>query len=91
LSLPKAPLAQWRLHTALLILGSISVSRTNFRLSLQAARPGVEKGRHVPDPHKIKELLKDKAKMEQQAADARKWVQAGMKADAQKSTDSTQK
>ncbi|KAF2114488.1 glutathione S-transferase [Lophiotrema nucula] len=50
-----------------------------------AARPGVEKGRHVPDPHKIKELLKDKAKMEQQAAEARKWVQAGMKDDAKKS------
>lgn len=49
-----------------------------------AERSGVEKGRHVPDPHKIKELLKDKAKMEQQAADARKWVQAGMKADAEK-------
>jgi glutathione S-transferase len=52
----------------------------------QAARPGVEKGRHVPDPHKIKEVLKDKAKMEQQAADARKWVQAGMQADAKKSS-----
>lgn len=49
-----------------------------------AARPGVEKGRHVPDPHKIKELLKDKAKMEKQAAEAREWVQAGMKADAKK-------
>ncbi|KAF2628059.1 glutathione S-transferase [Macroventuria anomochaeta] len=50
-----------------------------------AERSGVEKGRHVPDPHKIKELLKDKAKMEQQAAESRKWVQAGMKADAEKS------
>lgn len=49
-----------------------------------ADRSGVEKGRHVPDPHKIKELLKDKAKMEQQAAAAREWVQAGMKADAEK-------
>ncbi|KAF2476979.1 glutathione S-transferase [Lindgomyces ingoldianus] len=49
-----------------------------------AARPGVEKGRHVPDPHKIKELLKDKAKMERHAAEARKWVQAGMKEDAEK-------
>lgn len=48
------------------------------------ARPGVEKGRHVPDPHKIKELLKDKAKMEQHAAESRKWVQAGMKADAER-------
>jgi glutathione S-transferase len=48
-----------------------------------AERSGVEKGRHVPDPHKIKELLK--AKMEQHAAESRKWVQAGMKADAEKS------
>lgn len=46
------------------------------------ARPGVEKGRHVPEPHKIKELLKDKARMEAHAAESRKWVQAGMKADA---------
>jgi glutathione S-transferase len=48
------------------------------------ARPAVEKGRHVPDPHKIKELLKDKAKMEEHAAKSRVWVQAGMKEDAQK-------
>jgi glutathione S-transferase len=45
-------------------------------------RPGVEKGRHVPDHHGIKDLLKDKEKMEKHAADARKWVQAGMKQDA---------
>lgn len=50
-----------------------------------AKRPGVEKGRHVPDKHTIKELLKDKAKMEQVATESRKWVQAGMKADAEKS------
>ena len=50
-----------------------------------AERSSVEKGRHVPDPHKIKELLKDKAKMEEYAAESRKWVQAGMKADAEKS------
>ncbi|KAF2875421.1 glutathione S-transferase [Massariosphaeria phaeospora] len=49
-----------------------------------AARLGVEKGRHVPDPHRIKETLKDKAKMEEHAAESRKWVQAGMKADAKK-------
>lgn len=49
-----------------------------------AARPGVEKGRHVPDPHTIKEVLKDKAKAEEQAAKARDWVQAGMKEDAKK-------
>lgn len=42
------------------------------------ARAGVEKGRHVPSPHTIKELLKDKEKMEKHAAESRKWVQAGM-------------
>lgn len=47
-----------------------------------ASRPAVEKGRHVPEPHKIKELLKDKAKMERHAAQSREWVQAGMKNDA---------
>lgn len=49
-----------------------------------AARPGVEKGKDVPDKHTVKELLKDKKRMEEQAASARQWVQAGMKADAQK-------
>ena len=48
------------------------------------ARPGIEKGRHVPDRHGIKDLLKDKAKMEQHAAQTRSWVQAGMKEDAEK-------
>ncbi|KAH9873373.1 hypothetical protein J1614_005771 [Plenodomus biglobosus] len=51
------------------------------------ARPGVEKGRHVPDPHTIKELLKDKAKADAQAAKARDWVQKGMKEDAAKNAD----
>jgi glutathione S-transferase len=48
------------------------------------AREGVEKGRHVPDRHTIKELLKDKAKTEEHAAKSRQWVQAGMKDDAEK-------
>jgi glutathione S-transferase len=48
------------------------------------SRPGVEKGRHVPDPHTIKELLKDKDKMEEYAAKSRKWIQGGMKQDADK-------
>jgi len=48
------------------------------------ARPGVEKGRHVPDPHTIKELLKDKERAEKEAAGNRKWVQDGMKKDAQR-------
>jgi len=46
------------------------------------AREGVEKGRHVPDRHTIKDLLKDKVKMEEKAAASRKWVQDGMKDDA---------
>jgi glutathione S-transferase len=45
-------------------------------------RPGVEKGRHVPDPHTIKELLKDKNKMDELAAKSRDWIQGGMKQDA---------
>ncbi|KAH8692716.1 glutathione S-transferase GstA [Talaromyces proteolyticus] len=49
-----------------------------------AARPGVEKGRHVPDRHTIKDVLKDKALAEQQSASARAWVQQGMAADAKK-------
>lgn len=36
-------------------------------------RPAVERGRHVPSPHKIKELLKDEGAMERKAAEARKW------------------
>jgi glutathione S-transferase len=39
----------------------------------------------------MKELLKDKAKMEQHAAESRKWVQAGMQADAKKPSASEQK
>ncbi|KAL1600802.1 Glutathione S-transferase 2 [Paraconiothyrium brasiliense] len=49
-----------------------------------AARPAVEKGRHVPDPHTIKDLLKDKAAMEKHAAESRAWVQKGMQEDAKK-------
>lgn len=47
-------------------------------------RPGVNKGRNVPEPHTIRELLKDKEAMEKHAAEAREWVQKGMKADAKK-------
>ena len=47
-------------------------------------RPGVEKGRHVPDPHKMKELAKDPQKMEEQAAKGRTWIQQGMQDDAKK-------
>jgi len=49
------------------------------------ARPGVEKGRHVPDPHgTLKGLQGDKKKMQEEAEKARKWVQEGMKADEKK-------
>lgn len=39
-------------------------------------RPGVEKGRHVPDPHRMKELSKDPKEMEKHAESAKSWVQA---------------
>ena len=42
----------------------------------------MEKGGHVLDLHKIKELLKSKEKMERHVEESRKWVQAGMKEDA---------
>jgi len=48
------------------------------------ARPGVEKGRHVPDRHGIKDLLKDPVKMKEHAEKSRAWVQSGMAADAKK-------
>jgi len=49
-----------------------------------SARPGVGKGRHVPTRDGMKDLLKDKEKTEKHAAEARKWVQAGMAEDAKK-------
>ena len=45
-------------------------------------REGVEKGRHVPSPHRIKEMMKDKEAVERHAAQSRAWVQEGMKGDA---------
>ena len=48
------------------------------------ARPAVEKGRHVPDRHNVKELSKDKHAAEEHAKQGRNWVQAGMKTDAEK-------
>ncbi len=49
-----------------------------------AERPGVEKGRHVPDRHTIKEVLKDKDLMAKKAAESAKWVQSSMKQDMEK-------
>ena len=43
------------------------------------ARPGVEKGRHVPTPHRIKELLGDPAAVEKHAKAASEWIQRGQK------------
>ncbi|KAK6435921.1 Glutathione S-transferase 2 [Oleoguttula sp. CCFEE 5521] len=48
------------------------------------ARPAVQKGANVPDPYRMKELLADKAKMEEHAAKSREWVQKGMREDAEK-------
>ena len=48
------------------------------------ARPGFEKGRHVPERHNIKELMADKGKMEEYAKKSARWVQEGMKEDARK-------
>jgi glutathione S-transferase len=47
-------------------------------------RDGVEKGRHVPSPHRIKEMMKDKEAVERHAVQSRAWVQEGMKGDAKK-------
>lgn len=47
-------------------------------------RPGVEKGRHVPNPHRIKEMLKDKEAMDRTARQASEWIVKGQKEDAQK-------
>lgn len=49
-----------------------------------AKREGVEKGRNVPDPHRMKELAADKEKMQKRAEEARKWIQQGMRAEAKK-------
>lgn len=48
------------------------------------ARPALKKGANVPSPYGMKELLKDKEKMEKHAAQSRQWVQQGMKEDAEK-------
>lgn len=48
-----------------------------------AQRPGIERGRNVPSPYNMKELIKDRAAMDKAAAETRAWVQEGMKGDAQ--------
>lgn len=49
-----------------------------------AAHDGVEKGRHVPDKHNVKELLKDKELAAKHGAAGAQWVQKGMADDAKK-------
>lgn len=48
------------------------------------ARPGVEKGRHVPVPHTMKELASDPKAAEASAAKTRDWIQKSMKEDAKR-------
>ena len=48
------------------------------------ARPAVEKGRHVPDPHRMREMMKDKEAVERHAKESAKWIQQGQAADAKK-------
>lgn len=47
-------------------------------------RPGVQKGKDVPEPNKMRELQKDPEQMKKQAESAKKWVQSGMAEDAKK-------
>lgn len=48
------------------------------------ARPGVERGRHVPDPHRMRELAQDKEAMEKHATAGAKWIQDSQANDAKK-------
>jgi glutathione S-transferase len=49
------------------------------------ARPGSNKGRHVPSQHKaLENRHKSEAEMDKAAAATRAWVQEGMKGDAKK-------
>lgn len=45
-------------------------------------RPAVEKGRHVPSPHKIKEM--DKESIEKAAKEGREWIQRQQAEDAKR-------
>ena len=47
-------------------------------------RPGVERGRHVPRPHRMKELLADKEATEKHAQEAAQWIQREQAKDAKK-------
>ena len=45
-------------------------------------RPAVERGRNVPSPHRMKELLADKEAMERKASETREWIQREQAKDA---------
>ena len=47
-------------------------------------RPAVEKGRHVPSRHSIKDILSDPKKAEEYAKKSSAWVMKGQKEDAEK-------
>ncbi|KAH8812776.1 glutathione S-transferase [Xylogone sp. PMI_703] len=48
------------------------------------ARPAVEKGRHVPEPHTMREMGKNPEEVARHAAETGAWVVQGMKDDAKK-------
>lgn len=49
------------------------------------ARPGLEKGRHVPKRHTaLDQRNMSKEELDEQAKESAKWVQEGMKQDAKK-------
>lgn len=47
-------------------------------------REGVERGRHVPSPHRMKEMLKDKDEVDRKAREASEWIQREQAKDAKK-------
>lgn len=47
-------------------------------------REGLEKGRHVPDKHTVKEVMNNKEEMEKKMAESRAWIQEGMREDEKK-------
>lgn len=54
-------------------------------LDRMLARPGVEKGRHVPSRHTaLDQKILSREQLEKAATDARKWIQQGMAEDAKK-------
>jgi len=47
-------------------------------------RPAILKGNDVPHPSKMKEIMGDEKKMDEYAAESRKWIMQGMKGDEKK-------